>query len=181
MPRPPIKKTKKLAKAQKEGELQAENEFIAKTFKNKKQFLNWAKGKLDGFLEKIDPLETMAILTTTVFIKFGIEWAEDLLTVPVDSDIFRTIYRMGLGVIGLLIPPSPEALQQKEKLKAIMDSPPMEMFQWGVSFLVAYIIIKHAGELITAGGNILGVAKGLIGMVGTGGAGGITAGIPFGP
>lgn len=163
MPKPAKKKTKVLAKAGKIGELEAIRNFNSKWTKAK--WKNFITDRLKEGIDKLDPLKTLAILSATVLIKGGIEWAEDLMTVPVDSDIFRTIYRMGLGVIGLLIPPSPEAMQQKERLKALMDSPTMEMFQWGMSFLCAYLLVEHAGELITAGGDIIGSAKGLIGML----------------
>lgn len=82
------------------------------------------------------------------------------------DSIFRVLVKhlpFWRSFIDPLIPSlSPE---QVETAKKQMDMPQAEIIQWLISFIVAYLIIDNAGELISAGANILGVAKGLIGAV----------------
>lgn len=167
MPRPPKKKTRVTAKAFSKGLLQGQTEHDAKTFKNKKQLQVWLKDRLESLIENIDPLEIVAVAGLTILIKQGIEWTEDIpLTLLQKNSLIRTLMRF-VPLVGLsfdiFVPDlPPEAI---EALKKAMDSPPMEIIQYVASFIVAFIIVRHADRIIEAGGNILGVAKGLMGAL----------------
>lgn len=165
MPKLPEKKTRLLAKWNRQGVLEAENEFFAKTLKNKKQLKNWLGQKFSVMIDKIDPLKLMAVLSATFFIKSGIEWSEELISIPVDTDIFRMFMRLGYGVLGLLIPKSPEAIQKTEEFKQFLDTPQVEILEWGLSFLCAYLLVEHADALLAIGGDLIGSAKGLLGVL----------------
>jgi len=161
LPRPPIKKTRVLAKAQREGELKAEAQHRAKTFSNKKQFHIWLVERLENLVDKIDPLKLVATVAMTVFVKTGIEWTEDIVSTALGKDsLIRTIASMLpiLGIIEAITPEIPPQITQEA-----LDTPQVEFIEWLISFLVAYMLVEHAGEIIQAGGNLLGVAKGLIG------------------
>jgi len=164
VPRPPKKKTRVLAKAQREGELKAEIEHINKVFKNKKHLKAWFTLRLQHLLEKIEPLKALAILGTTILIKSGIEWseiaAEELFK---KNSLIRTLMRMANPFWFLAEGYIPEA---PEQIKEALDQPHVEVIQWIISFAVAYLIVEHGDAIINAGGNVLGVAKGLIGALG---------------
>lgn len=156
MPKPAKKKTKVLAHAKKIGELEAERTFNAKWTKNRvKAFII---ERLTKAIDKIDPLKLFAIVGTTYFIKQGIEWTEEMTAVVQKYGKTTTPFSFSWVTAHVW-----DLLGVTERPK---DLAPEEVIQWGLSFVVAYIIIEHGGELLIAGGNLLGAAKGLIGMFG---------------
>lgn len=159
MPRPAKKKTRVLAEAAKTGELNAILKHEFKVLRNKKHFLVSLKNHIGKMVDRVDPLKLASVLVLTVVIKTGIEWAEEAITAIRAENVFKTMYRVGMGVLGLLLPESPSP----EEIRKAFDTPIVEVFEWGISFAVAYIIVEHGAELVAAGGNILGVAKGLLG------------------
>lgn len=156
MPRPAVKKTFKLAKAKKLGELSAKIDHENKTFSNKKMLWVSLKNHLGKMLDRTDPLEMIAVIGATYIIKNGIDWTQGFVE-GTGEFILGAVAQIGTWLGG-----TPE----EELVKKITETPEGEVIEWVVSFIVAFIIIRHAGALITAGGNILGVAKGLIGGFG---------------
>jgi len=164
----PIKRTKKLAEAERTGVLKAEEKYHSKLFSNKKQTGIWLAKQFERLIEKIDPLEAVAILTATFFIKQGIEWTENIPTTILQKDslirtVIKTIPFFGPLAV-MLTPEAPPEFQ--EKVEEALDSPQAEVIQYLLSFVVAYIVVKHPEAIMSLGGNILGVAKGLIGGLG---------------
>jgi hypothetical protein len=49
-------------------------------------------------------------------------------------------------------------------VKDTMNSIPVELMEWLISFTLAYLIVENFGAIVGAVGNILGVAKGLLGI-----------------
>ena len=159
MPKLPIKKTRTLAKVKKEGELKAITENKAKIFTNKKQLQNWLVARFESLVKDIDALELMAIFGTTVLIKQGIDWAQIAVneeTVNLFHSILTADWLQSFrDIIALQEPEEPKA----EPIGATLT-------EWVISFVVAFILIRHADAVINAGGNILFMAKGLIGALG---------------
>jgi len=116
-------------------------------------------------INRIDPLKLGAILVVTYMIKQGIEWTEEavaLLEGTSKADLIgfpfsATFWWKALG----FMEEDPEVAQ----IRAEMDMPQAELIQWGISFALAWFIMEHGSELLKAGTNIIGVAKGLLGML----------------
>lgn len=161
-----MKKWRTKAKEEKKGALTAIEEHLSKVFSNKKQFKNWLVQKFDSLVDKIDPMKALVILSLTGIIKTGIEWSEEAIASLAEPDIFKAVMKYGLGIFGGLVPPSEAALTQQEQIQKAFDTPQAEIIEWALSFIAAYMIVEHGDALITAGGNILGVAKGLVGIIG---------------
>lgn len=49
-----------------------------------------------------------------------------------------------------------------EAIKKMLNSPQAELIEWLISFSLAYVIVENFGELVTAGSNVLGIAKSLL-------------------
>jgi hypothetical protein len=152
-----------LAKAAKKGELQAVAENKSKIWSNKKQRTAWMLTQLEKVIDKIDPMKALAILGTTLIIKQGINWAQYLGQKFAEQG--GSPVGMVAAILGDLMPGNPvlEALAGITGEKKVNLGGRAEIMEWVISFTVAYILVEHAGELITAGGNILFAAKGLIG------------------
>lgn len=160
MPRPAKKKTRVLAEAQRTGELKAENKFRAKVFKNKKQFQNWLVERLETLMKSIDPLELMAVAGTTVLIKQGIDWAQ-VAVATAEFNIFNKILTADwIGSFQAII----AWVQGSGEPEPQAPTGP-ELMEWVISFVIAFFLVRHGEALINAGGNMLGVAKGLIGAL----------------
>lgn len=103
----------------------------------------------------------------TYFIKQGIEWSEELTGPLMQEDsVFRVLIKH-LPFWRSFIDPFMPSLtsDQVDTAKKQMDMPQAEAIQWLISFVIAYLLVENAGEIINAGANIIGVAKGMIGML----------------
>ena len=165
MPRPAKKKTRVLAKAQKLGELQAELEWEYKTLKNKKHLFVSIKNHIGKMIDKIEPMELIAVLGATYLIKTGIEWTEEILAGAAE---FANIvvkatqkYRFVDGAIQVIL--EPEGIPELAEIRQALDSAPVEIVEWLLSFMVAYMVVHNFAAIVNAGGSILSLAKTLIG------------------
>ncbi len=167
MPRPAKKKTEVLSEAQETGRLRAQKKF-SKT----EPFLDKLKPYLMQILHRIDPLEAIAIFGTTIIIKQGINWTEDMF-----KDVNVTwLMRFILSPVGAAGQYSFEfvneilkkgqagslSADETKTLKDLLGTPQAEILQWLVSFSAAYIIVHHFGAIVEAGSNVVGMAKGLL-------------------
>jgi len=121
-------------------------------------------------VDKIDPLETVAVIGGTVIIKYGINWAEEaLIQEAKDGNPFNNT------VLNILVPASnlwkllfPEkTTEEQEKMekdmRELLNSPQAEVLEWLVSFTLSFLIVRNLGNLDTT--SILTAAKGLIGVI----------------
>jgi hypothetical protein len=163
MPRPPVKKTRRLAEAKREGELRAELKMH-----KKKPITESIKEHVGKAIDRVDPLEAVAVLGLTPLVKVvildplnGFAKAMSGFTQERASAwdyhlssfwAFFDITESGL----------PEWLksQGKSGLPQGFSFPDWQI--WLVSFAVSYLIIKHAGAILQAG--VTGI-KSLTGLV----------------
>lgn len=160
----PIKKTRVLAYQAEKGRLKAKIDHAAKTLSNKKQLRVALFIQLKGMIDKIDPLEAIAIGTATFVIKSGMEWSEDVLvkifkketTVLHLIPYFGSILRMSQAFI-------PEG--DYSPMQKIMDNPAIEILEWAISFCIAFVLIRHPEIITSTAGGLLGASKLLLGIL----------------
>ena len=170
MGRPPVKSTKACAMAKRKGELEAETKFWDKQPLTKKlKRLLWKK------LEQIDPMETTVILAGTYLVKQVIEASEEITaTVVAKAEYLRKRPAMSgaWALSGIIAGPlggaistafMPEDAEAKAGYLKLMDTGSVEAIEWLLSFVIAYMLVKHGGEIIgmlTDGGkSISAIAK----------------------
>lgn len=170
MPRPPVKKTRVLAKAQREGELKAQVEHDYKSVKwladlipflpekYKKNAVLWMKKIFEGHLAKIP--KGIAILGMTYIIKNLIDTSEELR-----AKLPKVKIRFRVG------PAFPTEFKPAWPLSLLTDEEEYEDFEgmfpdwadWLVAFTLAYMIVEHGGQIALGLGEAV---KGLTGIVG---------------
>ena len=168
--RPPVKSTKACAMAKRKGELEAETKFYDKQPLTKKlKRLLWKK------IEEVDPIEVAALLAGTYLVKQVIEASEEITAIVIaKASYIKNNPKIGgawalsgiiAGPLGgvistVLMPEDPIA---KETYLKAMDTVTVEGIEWVLSFVIAYLLVKHGGEIIgmlTDGGkNIGNIAK----------------------
>lgn len=148
LPRPPKKKTRVIAKARREGELKAEAEheyksikFIADMLpfmpeKYKKNAVLWMKNLLEKHLDKMPKM--VAVLGLTWMIKFTIDWTQGVFKRALERATKMPI-PFGLGQVAFE--------QMPHGRPAIKIGDDTEWQEWLISYVVAYIIIEHGGEI----------------------------------
>lgn len=144
MPKLPKKKTRVLAEKKAYGEtlgkLKAEEHF-AKTKKGK---IRAIKEILTKMLEKIEPVETVAVVGLTIIIKnIIVEFFEDKIVeyttgkIPFTPMVFmRAVYPKQFEIA-------------EEEMKKAFDKPNVEFYEWLFSFSIAFIIVRHGGALFS--------------------------------
>jgi len=165
MPRPPVKKTFKLAKAAELGKLQAQDEQEYKGVKWIADMLPFLPEKykkntvlgIEHFLaqhaEKIP--KGIAIFGMTIIIKGTIDASEELL-----EKIKHPLLAVA-SISPAMVPFMPLALLLEtvpEEKRKVPD-----WAEWLVAFTLAYIIIEHGGQIIL---GLSESVKGLAGLVG---------------
>lgn len=142
MPRPPVKKTFKLAEAAALGKASGE----IKAHK-KKPLLESVREHIGLMIDRIDPLEIAAVVGTTYVLHETILASTDVL-----NKITAKISMNPEWVIGALNPlaglmlslmPKPEFPQELENIKT-----PDSLFLWIVCFILAFIVVRHGAELL---------------------------------
>lgn len=136
MGRPAKKRKYAEAKATRKGELQAEYEFKKEHSVNKKP-LDHLEQYFEGALSRIDPLEAIAVIGTTVLVKSGIE-ASTTLSKKVNALTFLPLFGSAAAFPFELAISWSSAMQQLDTAKI----PPAEWKKWLISFAIAYILIK---------------------------------------
>lgn len=150
MPRPPVKKTEKLAKAQAYGE-----EMGRLKARGKMKIQDILTDKLINVIDRIDPLQLAAVLSLTYVYKTTLDLSEEWATVftkMLTSDPFtRRLIALFIGpLVKYLLPDDP----------GVIDFDLPAAFEWAVCFTLAYLTVVHGAE---AAGGIVKFAKGAIG------------------
>lgn len=133
------------------GRMQAEYEMI----KNKPLSVT-AQEFIDSAIEKLDPFEATAILGTTVIVKQGLDWSTVL--VQALKGVEGSMIWKSLPWMKFI--PKQEGVSTKELLGQ------NELFEWVLSFSIAYVIVRHFDKVVNLGTGILGIARSLVGIVG---------------
>jgi len=159
--RPPVKSTKACAMAKRKGELEAETKFWDKQPLTKKlKRLLWKK------LEEVDPVKIAALIGTTYLIH------ETLLTCDSVVNRISTVLKSpkaALTAAGweyMLAPFSFAALPFLPLVSTMIGSSTLEqditkthtpeIIIWLLSFVIAFMLIEHGGEVM---GMIIGGEK----------------------
>lgn len=167
MPRLPIKKTRKLAKAEAEGQLKAQTEHEYKEVKwladiipflpekYKKNAALWLKRMVEKNISKLP--KAIAIIGLTVVIKHLMDTIPELIETVSALHKIPWFYKVA----------SPLLYQAEmftitvEKIDVTKGLP--EWFDWVIAFSLAYIIVEHGGQIALGLGESV---KGLSGIVG---------------
>ena len=145
--RPPTKREAKLAYVRAKSELKAFREDM-----KKEPFGAWAKERINKMLEKVDPMEAVAVLGTTIMVHGIILRSTEVLEIIVNPAAAG-----GLGIVGTYGPTN----MTEEQLDKLAENwgvpsfhlPPPSMKEdtweiWLISFALSLVIIRHAGALI---------------------------------
>jgi len=140
--RPAKKKKYAEAKAVRSGELQAEYQF-KKAHSIAKKPLDFIEEHGSKLLDKIEPLEAVAVIGLTVLVKHTIDSTEELLNK-------LQVIKSG-KMKGLLIFRTEATTKFLEQYGYTAEGRGEGFFtdwqDWLISFCIAYIIIKHGGQL----------------------------------
>jgi len=179
-----IGKKTQIRKLVEEAAITAEAQLIASQrvkdkFEKKKPISQKMQEFLVSKMKEIDPAEALAIAGTTVIIKCGINWTEEVVakaqpfinTYNQISEGMLNVIMLGgydilkksyLGAVGNPTQPTQQEIQ--DRLRSESSGFQVEVMEWVISFTLAFLIVRHFGEIMQAGSNILGVAKGLLGI-----------------
>ena len=148
MGRPAKKKKRAEAKATRTGELQAEQEF------HKAHWIDEIKGKLIDYVAD-NAIELVAFGATTYVIHDVLQSSDEVLgrisalvKKYEGKTIVQTISPFGLGEIWVreqLAGMFPDVYGKQEPAEPMKTN---EWFLWGVSIALAYIVVKHGGQLL---------------------------------
>lgn len=166
--RPP-KKEKKRKKLRLDAAAQEEGRLLGQyKAHSKKPLLESAKEHLGRMLDSINPLDVVAILGTTCLIKLGIEASESLTAMVVrvyekhQVRLKATPRRESLmweGPKDIMVGLFPEGTSAF--LLEAFGAASSEALEWAISFVAAYMLVKHGGELLGLGQNL----SALVGML----------------
>jgi len=166
--RPAAKRSYAEAKAAEKGRLQANTEHEAQTFSSKKKLMVSLKEHVGKFIDRIEPLDLAATLALTPLIHGVIANTPAMLSKVSESygaglPLWERFLLWGpigtpLSMLTEQVLPSKEDVKEMEKGLASND-----VYVWLISFALAYIIIKHGGQIAIALGESV---KGLTGILG---------------
>ena len=164
MGRPPTKSTKALIKAKFTAE--------AKFWKSKVGREVWLRTQVDKLIDKIDPLEAVSVIATTFVVYDLIKSSDELLVAArnntikglwafldlTTSDIFNPLYEWIFTSMETKL-----TAEQEAQLKKIRESPDFIVFI--KSFALAYILIKHSGQIIAGVGDLFKFIASALGIL----------------
>jgi len=142
LPRPPVKKTFKLAEAEALG--RASGEMRAHKKKPLAESLREHLGKM---IDRVDPLEVVAVVGTTYVLHETILASTDVLNKITAKIAINPEWVIGvlnpLAGVMLSLMPKPEFPKELENIKT-----PDSIFLWVVCFILAFIVVRHGAELL---------------------------------
>jgi hypothetical protein len=116
-------------------------------------------------IDRIDPLELLAVSAST-FIVYDIIKSTPEMLAQAKSMLFTPPIAMTLPFVSLLIDKlfRDQTLTdaQKAELQKIREEPDLVLFI--KSFAIAYIMVKHSGQIINGIGNITAFISGFLGL-----------------
>jgi len=164
--RPPVKSTKALVKAKLDAEARFDKTALGKEA--------WSREQIEKMLDKIDPIELMAVISGTVIIydlikslpelsALAVEysaWGRALLAISAMPLITFIINKINPGAIesDLRIELTEEQKAQFAEMRKEFD--PVVLVK---SFAISYIMVKHSGQIISGVGNITGFVASMLG------------------
>lgn len=119
-------------------------------------------------IDRLDPLELLAVTATTFIVYDTIKNIPELTiaaykTVFIEIAKYQPLIYIANEIFKLInggeLTLTPE---QSKKLDEIKDTPDLILFV--KSFAIAYILMKHSGQIISGVGNIAGVIGGFFGL-----------------
>jgi len=166
MGRPPVKSTRALVKAKLVAEAKFMNSNIGKEV--------WTRQQIERLIEKIDPLELIAVIGGTVVIYDLIKSIPELMALAVEytawSRAMLVISAMPLfsWIIEKINPGALEndlkielTAEQKAQFEAVKkEFDPVILVK---SFVISYLMIKHSGQIINGVGNMTGFVASMLG------------------
>jgi hypothetical protein len=165
MPRPPVKSTEKLAFAGETGRLKAQQKMHQK--KPIEESLREHIGKM---IDRIDPLETAAVLVGTVIIHDVILGTETLIkkfnsnpALTTAANIALTGILPALGIFQIFMQPFYTAAAIKE-VPDLSKLPANELLIWAISFMASFLMVRSAQKISAA--SVLPTITSVLGMVG---------------
>lgn len=154
---PKLKARARHIKNDTKAKLSAETEWNSTVLGRKKWVRDSIRKLFADMGEKIDPLELGAMVITTYLVKQGIEVTEELNRATADMVVrgipFASIVIETLGI------PTPSAI-----LKALEDQPEIEVVQWLISFVIAFIFVRHPEVIGQIAGGLMGYVKFIVGI-----------------
>lgn len=173
MPRPPIKKTRVLAKAAEEGKLKAQTEHEFKSIKwlasiipflpekYKKNAVLWMKNIFERNMDKIPKM--VAMIGLTLIIKRLIDTSEELRG---RLDLLRLPFeRIGPQNPFTKIFPQPFTIYLTDERRKKYEGFFPDWMDWLISFTLAYIIIEHGGQIALGLGKAVSSLGGIVGFL----------------
>lgn len=153
MGRPPVKSTKALIKA----ELDAKAKF--------KLSPKGIESSLIEMINRIDPIEALAVVSGT-FVVYDIFKSTPELLAQAKSFLFTPPVAVAWPIVSIIIERiwGNQELTEQQKadlLKIKNEVDPVLMVK---SFFIAYILVKHSGQIIAGVGNITGFIAGFLGL-----------------
>lgn len=144
-------------KAREKGKLQAQIESKSKVFKYKKHTYIWLREQVEKNLHRIP--EGVAILGMTVLVKHAIDASEELRGILADfpRDLAYAIGDILFKIFNIQKEEKPPS-QDREKYEGFFP----DWADWLIAFSIAYIIVKHGGQIALGLGDAV---SGLTGMV----------------
>jgi len=111
-------------------------------------------------IDRVDPLETIAIGGLTYFLQPGILGLEQVTTYA-QKNLFTwealTSWKPWLDAAGVDTGSQPQNTTPASLSQVVLS--------WVLAFIVAFIMIRHAGKIIETAGNALNLVKMLIPMM----------------
>lgn len=141
MGRPAKKKRYAEAKATRKGELQAEYEF-KKQHSIIKKPLDFLEENLKGAIAKVEPFDALAMVGMTYIVHGIIKGSPELMEKVKVLQYPEFLLLGGFGVVAAQFLPLPEGALKK----AVEQTP--DWFVWLESFAIAFIIVRHGGQLL---------------------------------
>ena len=141
MGRPAKKRCRAEAKATRLGQLQAEYEF-KKAHSIDKKPLDFIVEQGKKLLDRIDPIETAAIIGTTIIVHGLISDNKDWVAKTIE---YSKLWSQDQA-LAFIEDWYAQLTGKEQKQKNLIEFPDWSV--WLVSLSIAYIVIKHGGQLI---------------------------------
>jgi len=126
------------------------------------------ESSLIRMIDRIDPLELLAVSATTFIVYDTIKNIPELTaaayqTVFIDIAKYQPLIYFANEIVKLLNGSDFQLTpKQSEQLKTIKETPDLVLFV--KSFAIAYILMKHSGQIISGVGNMAGAIGGFFGL-----------------
>ena len=138
----------------------------------KKPFLEYLKEHLFKMIDRIDPMETAAIMAGTYVIHETVIGIAEVATayenLKVNNDLkIANFIKESMpdtvlsGLSQVIYPMSSDATPKEFKLPLVQDS----LLIWLICFLISWLIVKHGADIITSFGGLGKITTKLLGVL----------------